>query len=382
MTAHSSTRPRSRSRLDRRPRGQSTIAPTGATYRRGSTPSTARTLHELTPHGIALDLAALRRRRPWRPMAVVEDRSRPHQQVRPDARAGWTSSCIGRHPRSAPSFSASEHRRALGVDVVGVSRGVRLRIRSARARMRSRRVLQELRLGARAPQRGLLALALVLAVTVFFYIPVSSLFPLMTFGTSAAAPSTRVSSRPASVGACWPVACSSASPAGASPAIGTISGGVALLGSCCSSAGCCRGCLCRLRRGLRGQGLAVPLFSAPIQALYQRLIEPSMLGRVSSLVGTITLLAAPVGLLIAGPVAERFERAAVVRGRRCGQHRRERGLLPVAVDQGGGGDAGSCRGSRRRRGGRRRGERAGRGFTVRPGRVCSSTGEGTSWTSC
>ena len=55
-----------------------------------------------------------------------------------------------------------------------------------------------------------------------------------------------------------------------------------------------------------GMGLSVPLFSAPATALYQTLIDPALLGRVTSLVATMTLAATPVGLLAAGPLAERL----------------------------------------------------------------------------
>lgn len=54
-----------------------------------------------------------------------------------------------------------------------------------------------------------------------------------------------------------------------------------------------------------GMGLAVPLFGAPLTALFQSLIDPAKLGRVMSLYVTIALLAAPAGLLVAGPLAER-----------------------------------------------------------------------------
>lgn len=52
-------------------------------------------------------------------------------------------------------------------------------------------------------------------------------------------------------------------------------------------------------------GIAVPLFSAPMTALFQTIIEPSRLGRVLSLYTTISLLVSAPGLLLAGPLAER-----------------------------------------------------------------------------
>jgi MFS transporter, DHA3 family, macrolide efflux protein len=52
-------------------------------------------------------------------------------------------------------------------------------------------------------------------------------------------------------------------------------------------------------------GFSVPLFGAPITAMFQTLIDPSKLGRVMSLYMTLSMLIAPVGLLLAGPLAER-----------------------------------------------------------------------------
>ena len=52
-------------------------------------------------------------------------------------------------------------------------------------------------------------------------------------------------------------------------------------------------------------GIAVPLFAAPITAIFQTLIDPAKLGRVLALYATIALLAAVPGLLLAGPLAER-----------------------------------------------------------------------------
>jgi len=51
-------------------------------------------------------------------------------------------------------------------------------------------------------------------------------------------------------------------------------------------------------------GLSVPLFGAPITAMFQGLIEPAKLGRVMSLYMTIAMMMAPVGLVVAGPLAE------------------------------------------------------------------------------
>ena len=47
-------------------------------------------------------------------------------------------------------------------------------------------------------------------------------------------------------------------------------------------------------------GLSGPLFSAPFYALIQTEIEPHLLGRVFSFVGSLALLATPLGYAFAG----------------------------------------------------------------------------------
>lgn len=51
-------------------------------------------------------------------------------------------------------------------------------------------------------------------------------------------------------------------------------------------------------------GFSVPLFGAPITAMFQALIDPAKLGGVMSLYMTRAIRTAPAGLLIAGPLAE------------------------------------------------------------------------------
>ena len=51
-------------------------------------------------------------------------------------------------------------------------------------------------------------------------------------------------------------------------------------------------------------GVSVPLFGAPLTAMFQTFIDPSKLGRVMSLYMTMALAVSPLGLLLAGPVAE------------------------------------------------------------------------------
>jgi DHA3 family macrolide efflux protein-like MFS transporter len=52
-------------------------------------------------------------------------------------------------------------------------------------------------------------------------------------------------------------------------------------------------------------GISVPLFAAPLTALFQTLIDPAKLGRVMALYTTLAFLSAVPGLLLAGPLAEK-----------------------------------------------------------------------------
>ncbi|WP_309121807.1 MFS transporter [Paenibacillus sp.] len=53
-------------------------------------------------------------------------------------------------------------------------------------------------------------------------------------------------------------------------------------------------------------GAAAPLFNGPYMAMIQKSFEPEKLGRVLSIVTSIGLLSSPIGLLLAGPVVDRF----------------------------------------------------------------------------
>lgn len=53
-------------------------------------------------------------------------------------------------------------------------------------------------------------------------------------------------------------------------------------------------------------GIAAPFFNGPFMAMIQRSFEQEMLGRVISLVTSIMMLASPIGLLLAGPVVDRY----------------------------------------------------------------------------
>ncbi len=51
-------------------------------------------------------------------------------------------------------------------------------------------------------------------------------------------------------------------------------------------------------------GLAVPLVNAPMMAIMQASIDPKLQGRVFSLMGSLLGLAAPIGLILGGPVSD------------------------------------------------------------------------------
>ncbi|ASA21431.1 MFS transporter [Paenibacillus donghaensis] len=53
-------------------------------------------------------------------------------------------------------------------------------------------------------------------------------------------------------------------------------------------------------------GSAAPFFNGPYMAMIQRAFEPAMLGRVISLVTSVMLLSSPIGLLLAGPIVNRY----------------------------------------------------------------------------
>ena len=51
-------------------------------------------------------------------------------------------------------------------------------------------------------------------------------------------------------------------------------------------------------------GTTNPIVNGPILAIFQESVDPNMQGRIFSLIGTVSLAASPVGMLIAGPVSE------------------------------------------------------------------------------
>ncbi|MBT2292977.1 MFS transporter [Paenibacillus albidus] len=53
-------------------------------------------------------------------------------------------------------------------------------------------------------------------------------------------------------------------------------------------------------------GGASPFFNGPYMAMVQRSFEPEILGRVISLMTSVMLLSSPIGLLLAGPIVDRY----------------------------------------------------------------------------
>ena len=51
-------------------------------------------------------------------------------------------------------------------------------------------------------------------------------------------------------------------------------------------------------------GLAVPLVDGPMMAILQASVDPNIQGRVFSLMGSLVGLAAPIGLILAGPISD------------------------------------------------------------------------------
>jgi len=154
--------------------------------------------------------------------------------------------------------------------------------------------------------RGLLDLTLVLAMVTLLYMPLNALFPLMTFshfGGDAAAAS-------------YVEFAFGAGMLAGSTLIGTLSqrfSGVRLIGAGILLIGFLLAAAGMLPASAYWgfvvlsvlMGFSVPLFGAPITAMFQGLIDPAKLGRVMSLYMTIAMLMAPVGLMVAGPLAER-----------------------------------------------------------------------------
>jgi DHA3 family macrolide efflux protein-like MFS transporter len=61
-------------------------------------------------------------------------------------------------------------------------------------------------------------------------------------------------------------------------------------------------------------GLAVPFFSTTSMTVLQETVEPQMQGRVFGLVGIVIALAMPLGMVVVGPLADRFTVESVLVG--------------------------------------------------------------------
>lgn len=154
--------------------------------------------------------------------------------------------------------------------------------------------------------RGLLDLTLVLAVVTLLYMPLNALFPLMTFahfrGDAGAASYIEAAFGGGMLVGSLAIGVLSQRFSG----VRLIASGILLVGAMLAVSGVLPGsafwvfvALCIV------MGFSVPLFGAPLTAMFQGLIDPAKLGRVMSLYMTIAMLMAPIGLLVAGPLAER-----------------------------------------------------------------------------
>jgi DHA3 family macrolide efflux protein-like MFS transporter len=155
--------------------------------------------------------------------------------------------------------------------------------------------------------RGLFDLTLVLAAVTLLYMPLNALFPLMTFahfgGGAADASYVEVAFGAGMLVGSMAIGFMTARVSG----VRLICTGILVIGVALAAAGMLPVsgfwvfvALCVV------MGISVPLFGAPITAMFQGLVDPAKLGRVMSLYMTIAMLAAPVGLVVAGPLAERF----------------------------------------------------------------------------
>ncbi|MDZ4169510.1 MAG: MFS transporter [Coriobacteriia bacterium] len=154
--------------------------------------------------------------------------------------------------------------------------------------------------------RGLFDLTLVLAMVTLLYMPLNALFPLMTFshfgGDAAAASYVEVAFGAGMLVGSMAIGVMSQRYSG----VQLIGAGILLVGGMLAASGLLpTSAFWVFVLMCVAMGFSVPLFGAPITAMFQGLIDPTKLGRVMSLYMTIAMLAAPIGLLVAGPLAER-----------------------------------------------------------------------------
>ncbi len=153
--------------------------------------------------------------------------------------------------------------------------------------------------------RGLFHLTLILTVVTFLYMPVNALFPLMTFehfgGDAWAAGAIEMVFGAGMLVGSLVIGRLSAR----FSAVGLIGTGILTAGLMLAVSGLLPPSAFWVFAGLSVvMGISVPLFGAPITAMYQTLIDPSKLGRVMSLYMTMAMAVSPLGLLLAGPLAE------------------------------------------------------------------------------
>lgn len=159
--------------------------------------------------------------------------------------------------------------------------------------------------------RGLLDLTLVLVAVTLFFMPLNALFPLMTrvhFGGQAIEAATvELAFGAGMLAGSLSIGALSARFSG----VRLIGAGMLLIGASIGLSGLLPSSAFRVFVALSvAMGFSAPLFGAPITAMFQTLIDPAKLGRVMSLYMTLSMLVAPAGLLLAGPLAERTGVAA------------------------------------------------------------------------
>ena len=173
---------------------------------------------------------------------------------------------------------------------------------------------------------GLFHMSLVLTVVTLLYMPINALFPLMTFGHfDGSALDASVVELAFGAGMLVGSVGLGAVASRWSPTW-LIAAGIFLAGLTIGASGLLPSPAFWGFVALSVvMGFSVPLFGAPLNAMFQRLIDPARLGRVMSLYMTMALLASIPGLLIAGPFAQRVgvalwfadHRATGVRDRPC-----------------------------------------------------------------
>lgn len=153
--------------------------------------------------------------------------------------------------------------------------------------------------------KGLFALMIAWLVAVFFFVPVDSLFPLMTskyFGGTAI-----------EMGIVEIVFGGGMLIGGAIMGIWgknkgrvtLINSGLIVMGTCYLLAGVLTMYQFYIFAALVFiMGVSVPIFNSPIMSLLQTNIEPGMLGRIFSLIDTIALLPVPFGLIFIGIITD------------------------------------------------------------------------------